>query len=115
MQIEEENWPAVKKRANISKITKVQAVMHYCKTDPSLFTTGAPQVAAVVDESDEGSITVSDWPEKHCVFALWKRVSSGGYALTFVRVEGTWASLFSSQFVSTKNAHFINQECWVGW
>ncbi len=79
MQLEEENWPAVKKRANISKITKVQALMHYCKTDPALFTTGAPQV-----ESSEGTMTVSDWPEKHCVFALWKRVSSGGYALTFV-------------------------------
>lgn len=85
MQLEEENWPAVKKRANISKITKVQALMHYCKTDPCLFTTGAPQVF-----DEEGVLTVSDWPEKHCVFALWKRVSSGGYALTFVRVvEGT--------------------------
>lgn len=91
MQIEEENWPAVKKRANISKISKVQAVMHYSKTDPALFTTGAPQVV-VVDK--EGSITVGDWPEKHCVFALWKRVSSGGYALTFVRVQGTLSAFF---------------------
>ncbi len=87
MQLEdEENWPAVKKRANISKITKVQALRHYCKTDPSLFTTGAPQVL----EESQGMMTVSDWPEKHCVFALWQRVSSGGYALTFVQVEGTF-------------------------
>ncbi len=54
--------------------------------------------------------TLSDWPEKHCVFALWKRVSSGGYALTFVRVgvEGTFSL---RQFMSTKNVYFINLEC----
>jgi hypothetical protein len=77
--------------------------MHYCKTDPSLFTTGAPQVFEE-SSSESGMMTVSDWPEQHCVFALWKRVSSGGYALTFVHVvEGTFSAALKSICV--------NQEC----
>jgi hypothetical protein len=73
MQIEEEeNWPSERMRANISKITKVQAVTHYTHTDHALFTSGAPL------EQEGGSegcgYSVSDWPEKHSVFALWKHV-----------------------------------------
>ncbi len=40
---------------------------------------------SAVTYSCDAGLTVHE-PEKHCVFAMWKHVSSGGYGLTFVRV-----------------------------
>ena len=58
----------MKKRANISKITKVQAVMHYCRTDNALFYIQECQSSQKAKEMLEGRTVVASYGN----YRMWR-------------------------------------------